>query len=158
MKGDLADEVKDRLRHAESLYHRLVLVVGAGGTGKSRTLRDVADRTGAPLVNVSLELSCRMLDLAERERPLRVQRLLEEIVAERGASIVLLDNIEILFHVSLQQDPLRSLQTLSRNRTVAAAWAGSVEGSYIEYATRGHPEHRRYPTDSILMVNIEGAG
>ena len=43
MKGELADRVTDRLQHAESLYHRLVLLVGAGGTGKSKTLHDVAE-------------------------------------------------------------------------------------------------------------------
>ena len=158
MKRDPADEVRDRLRHAENLYHRLVLIIGAAGTGKSRTLRDVADRTGAPLVNVNLELSRRMLEVAERQRPHRVQRLLERIVAELDASIVLLDNIEILFHAALQQDPLRSLQTLSRRRIVAAAWAGSIEDGYIEYARPGHPEHRRYPVDGILAVSVEGMG
>lgn len=158
MKGELADRVTDRLQHAESLYHRLVLLVGAGGTGKSKTLHDVADRTGAPLINVSLELSRRMLDVAERQRPHRVQRLLELIVAERDSSIVLLDNIEILFHAALRQDPLRSLQALSRTRIVAAAWAGSIEDGYIEYARPGHPEHRRYPAEGILAVSVEGTG
>ncbi|MXY42111.1 MAG: BREX-3 system P-loop-containing protein BrxF [Rhodospirillaceae bacterium] len=157
MKGELVDPMTDRLQHAESLYHRLVLLVGAGGTGKSKTLHDVADRTGAPLVNVSLELSRRLLDVAERQRPHRVQRLLELIVAESDASVVLLDNIEILFHVALQQDPLRLLQTLSRSRTVAATWTGYIEDGYIEYARPGHPEHRRYPAEGILAVTLEGA-
>ena len=92
------------------------------GAGKTGALKEVAERTGAPLVNVNLELSRCLLDLAERQRPRHVQHLLERIVAETGCDVALLDNIEFLFDVSLQQDPLRLLQYLSRRRTVVVAW------------------------------------
>jgi hypothetical protein len=64
---------------------------------------------GAPLINVNLELSRRMLDLTERQRELRLPRLLMEIVNDAAGDVVLLDNIEILLDVSLKQDPLRLL-------------------------------------------------
>ena len=61
------------------------------------------------------------------------------------ADVILLDNIEVLFDVSLKQDPLRLLQGLSRNKTVVAAWSGSIDGEHMVYATPDHPEYRRYP-------------
>jgi hypothetical protein len=67
-----------------------------------------------------------MLDLTERQRALQLPRLLGEIVGEATGELVLLDNIEILFDVHLKQDPLRLLQGLSRNKTVVAAWNGSI--------------------------------
>ena len=152
MTGHLSDTVSEQVEYANDLYHRLVLVVGTEGRGKTGALREIEARTGTPLVNVSLELSRRMLDLPERQRPLRVQRLLERIVAEIDSDIVLLDNIELLFDPVLRQDPLRLLRGLSRNRTVVAAWSGSIENGNIYYAARGHPEYRRYTTDGILTV------
>ena len=151
------EEVIEKIREAGSQYHRLVLVVGAAGAGKTAALREVAERIGAPLVNVNLDLSRRMLELVERQRPPKVRRLLDRIVAERGSDVVLLDNIEILFDAALRQHPLRLLQDLSRSRVVAASWNGSVEGGHVRYAAPGHPEYRRYPLDGILAVDTEAA-
>ena len=157
MTTHLSEAVNEMIGHAESLYHRLVLIVGATGTGKTGALRDIAQRTGAPLVNVSLELSRRSLYLAERQRPRHVQHLLEQIVAETEGDVVLLDNIELLFDVALRQEPLRLLQGLSRRKTVVAVWNGLIEGGHIQYALPGHPEHRRYAVDGILAVGAEAA-
>ena len=155
MARPLSERVIQEIGEAGSLYHRLVLVVGAAGTGKTAALREVAERIGAPLVNVNLELSRSMLGLTERQRPLQVRRLLEGVVAEGGSGVVLLDNIEILFDAALRQHPLRLLQDLSRSRTVAAAWNGSVEDGHVRYAAPGRPEHRRYPLDGVRAVRAE---
>ena len=120
-------------------------------------MREVAAHFGAPLVNVNLELSRRMLDLVERQRPRRIGRFLDRIVAERGSDVVLLDNIELLFDTALRQHPLRLLQDLSRSRVVAAAWNGSIEGNHVRYAVPGHPEYRRYPLDGVLAVDTGAA-
>ena len=157
MTTHLSEAVSEKIGHAESLYHRLVLVIGARGTSKTVALRNVAERTRAPLVNVNLELSRRLLDLTERQRPRHVQPLLERIVAETESSVVLLDNIELLFDIALRQDPLRLLQGLSRSRTVVTAWSGSIEDGHIHYAAPGHPEYRRYAMDGILAVGAEAA-
>ena len=157
MTRPLVEEVIEKIGEAGSRYHRLVLVVGAAGTGKTAALMTIAGRIGAPLVNVNLELSRRMLDLAERQRPLRVRRLLDRTVAECKCDVVLLDNLEILFDTALRQHPLRLLQDLSRSKVVAAAWNGSLEGDHVRYAAPGHPEHRRYPLDGVLAVDTGAA-
>ncbi len=157
MRSLLSDEICNKILHAEGLYHQLVLVVGRDGTGKTSALRAVAESINAALINVNLELSRRMLDLTERQRPLRVQRLLEMIVAEHESDAILLDNIEILFDVTLRQDPLRLLQGLSRARKIAATWNGSIEDHHLDYATPVHPEYRRYPIDGILAVSTQVA-
>lgn len=139
MAEPLADRVIRKIDQATDLYYRLVILVASAGSGKTAALRDVHERTGAPLINVNLELSLRMLDLTERQRAVQLPRLLAEIAdasnaglpalqnkAAQKASVVLLDNIELLFDVSLKQDPLRLLQGLSRNTTVVAAWSGEI--------------------------------
>jgi len=155
MAEPLADRVIRRIGQAAELYHRLVILVAPAGAGKTAALQDVHERTAAPLVNVNLELSRRMLDLTERQRALQLPRLLAEIVGASAAEVILLDNIEVLFDVSLKQDPLRLLQGLSRNKTVVAAWGGSIDGEHMVYATPDHPEYRRYPLRDFLVVNPE---
>ena len=97
----------------------------------------------APLVNVNLELSRQLLDLTSRQRTLQLPHLLSNIMAASASEVTLLDNIEILFDITLKQDPLRLLQGLSRNKTVVAAWNGSIEGDHLVYAAPGHAEYRR---------------
>ena len=155
MAEPLADRVIKRISQAAELYHRLVMLVAPAGAGKTAALQDVHERTAAPLVNVNLELSRRMLDLTERQRALQLPRLIAEIVGASAADVVLLDNVEVLFDVSLKQDPLRLLQGLSRNKTVVAAWSGSIDGEHMVYATPDHPEYKRYPLRDFLVVNPE---
>ncbi len=153
----LADRIERSAQDAASLRHRLVLVVGPPGSGKTTALREVRDRTGAPFMNASLELSRRMLELTEPQRRLRLAQLLGDVVdaaeAEReeaaprpaSAGIVLLDNIELVFDPAFQQDPLKLLQGPSRHRVVVAAWPGTVAEGRLTYAVPGHPERRSYP-------------
>ena len=155
MTEPVADQVIRKIKQAVGLYHRLVLIVDPAGAGKTTTLAYVKKRTGAPLINVNLALSRRMLELTGRQRVLQLPRLLSEMVDDTASEVVLLDNSEILFDVSLQQDPLRLLQGFSRNKTVVAAWNGSIDKDHITCAVPGHPEYRRYLVRNFLVVSPE---
>jgi len=144
MAEPLAEQVIGQIKHATELYHRLMLVVAPAGAEKTTALKEVRECAGVPLINVNLDLSRRMLDLTERQRALQLPLLLMEIVNNAAGDVVLLDNIEILFDVSLEQDPLRLLQGLSRNKTMVAAWNGPVDSGHMTYAVPDHPEYRRY--------------
>jgi len=161
------DSIFAQIKAAAALYHRLVFVVAESGSGKTKILREVSDELQAPFVNVNLELSRRMLDLTEKQRTLQLPRLLREIVDETDHDVVLLDNLEILFDVGLKQDPLRLLQSLSRNKTIVAAWNGAIDLSacnaqtgeqYLTYATPEHPEYKRYPVQDFLVASPEVTG
>lgn len=149
----LADQILQKIPQAQGLYHRLILVVGPAGCGKTKALQLAREHTGAALLNVNLELSRLLLDLTERQRALQIARLLSEIVNRDGSEVVLLDNTEILFDVLLKQDPLRLLQGSSRNRTLVATWNGSFKDAHVTYAAPGHPEYRRYPARDLLVAS-----
>lgn len=102
MAEPLSDQIMRKEKQVAELYHRLLLVVGPAGAGKTNALQEVRDRTGAPLINVNLELSRRMLELTERRRALQLPRLLREIVGDGGDEMILLDNIEVIFDVGLK--------------------------------------------------------
>ena len=150
-----SEEIIDKVNQAHELYHRLVLVVGPSGSGKTSLLQEVSKQTGFKYINLNLELSRALLELTERQRILRLPLLIDEIIGKTGDQVVLIDNIEILFEVSLKQDPLRLLQQISRNRTVVTTWNGKMAGGYLTYAAPNHPEYRRYPAHDLLAVTLE---
>lgn len=151
----IKEKVKQSLKVAEGLYYRLVLLAGEAGTGKTVVLHEIADEHCAPIINVNLELSAKLLELTKKQRILQLPRLLDEI-AERGNSTLVLDNIEIFFDKELKQDPLRLLQRISRNHLVVASWNGTASGRKLKYATAGHPEYRNYDQVDALIVGTDG--
>jgi len=151
----LSEQLIEKVSQTHELYHRLVLVVGQSGSGKTSLLQEVSKQTGFRYINLNLELSRALLELTERQRILRLPLLVDEIIGKTGDHVVLIDNLEILFEVSLKQDPLRLLQQISRNRTVVATWNGTIAGGYLTYAATNHPEYRRYPAHDLSVVTLE---
>ena len=152
MAEPLSAHILRLIPQAMPMYHRLVLVVAPLGAGETAALREVAQQTGYNYINVNLELSRCMLELTQRQRQLQVPRLLRDIIRTAHDQAVLLDNLEILFDVSLKLDPLRCLQDVARDRTVVAAWNGAVTAGYLTYATPDHPEYRRYALEDLVVV------
>ena len=157
MPVTLSQRIAERVPDAALLYHRLILLVGPPRTGKTSALRDLAEERRWPLVNVNLELSERLLDLTSKQRALHVPDILSEMIGRHPAEVVVLDNTEILFSPDLQQDPLRLLQVLSRNRTIIGCWSGEVDGENLIYAQPPHPEHRRYVRPEVIIVPAQSA-
>jgi ABC-type glutathione transport system ATPase component len=100
------DQIRERLFGIADIYNRLVLLVGHSGSGRTAAIRSLADVEKVPVLNVGAEISRRLLDLTERQRVLRLPKLLEEAVAAFPSDIALLDNTEVLFNPVLKQDPL----------------------------------------------------
>ena len=158
MSKPLDDRIVYALTHTRELYYRLIFIVGPVGSGKTAILRNLGDGIKAPVLNVNLELSRRMIDVAEKQRSQRLPQILREMLVNSPGDAVILDNMEMLFDISLKQDPLRLLQGISRNRTVIASWSGSVDDGYLVYAAPGHPEHKRYEIKDFLVIDIQASG
>ena len=152
MKGPTADDIVQKINHVSDLYYRLVIVAAPAGSGKTVLLKNIHELVNSPIINVNLELSKRMLCLTEGQRILRLSKLLSEIIDEIPCEVVLLDNIEMLFDVSLKQDPLRLLLKLSRRKTIVTSWNGTIENDHLTYAEPDHVEYKRYPIHDITII------
>jgi hypothetical protein len=157
MPTPLASQVQEVLPRTQDAYYKLVLAVGPARTGKTAMLTELAAHHSWPRLNVNLRLSERLLELTHRQRATRVASILDDMVRAEKSDVVLLDNIELLFAEELAQDPLRLLQTLSRNRAIIAAWPGGFDGACLTYSEPGHPEARRYHTPQAVIVNAGDA-
>lgn len=176
MANSIHHLITGALQAAAGLYHRLVLLVGGAGSGKTALLRQLAADYGTSPINVNLALAGELLELSARQRPLRLPEILARILdrAQPPASPSLalasdypssllqptplvLDNLELLFDQDLKQDPLRLLQGLARNRTLLASWNGTFSVGRLGYAVPGHPEYRAYDAPEALIVTMDGA-
>ncbi len=146
-----SEKIAASLSEVENLYHRLIFLVGETCSGKTITLQGLSQHLDLQPINVNLELSEQLLELTAKQRTLQLPRLLEDLVSDKGKTIIL-DNIEILFDVDLQQDPLRLLQRISRNRNIVVAWNGCVANNKLVYAEPGHPEYRSYTATDFVIV------
>jgi len=139
---------------AASQYYRLVILVGTPGSGKTHVLQSIAQKLGCQLVNINLKLSKRMLELTRTQRSRQVGRLLKEVIATIPSDVALLDNLEILFDTSLELEPLRLLQVLSRNRTIVASWNGTYRDGTLTYAEPGHPEFVQFKQVEAIVIPV----
>ena len=160
MAESATKQLKQSIESAETLYHRLVLLVGSSGSGKTQALREFAQDAGSSVVNVNLALSGELLELTAKQRSLRLPGIFDQILempqdSSAAQGLVVLDNTEILFDTALKQDPLRLLQGVSRNRSVVASWNGALVGGKLVYAEPGHPEFRSYDALDLIIVSME---
>lgn len=160
MVKEIANRVISKMSDVTLKYHRLVFLVGEAGSGKTRVLKEVERLTGAPRVNVSLELSKRLLGLAQDERSLRApeafREMLSELRREDGSPLgsVLLDDIEALFEPSFGINVVNLLQEASRNMTLVAVLTASIEGGFLTLSRPGYEKHGKYPTKDLVIVTL----
>ena len=155
MNSPLAHRIQAELKALDGCYYRLVLVVGPAGSGKTPALMALAQQHGWPRLNVNLRLAECLLELTPKQRSVQAAERLATIIADTAAEVVLLDSLELLFAVDLMLNPLRLLQSLSRNRTIIAAWPGQFTGETLSYAEPGHPVARReFRPDARIITTV----
>ncbi len=154
MSQPLHDKTINSIHAVRDLYYSLVLLVGQSGSGKTGLLRGMAESLDTEVININLEVSSRLLELTQKQRSLKLPEILDHIAANKK-SLIILDNIEILFDKSLQQDPLRLLQGMSRNKTILSSWNGQVAGNKLVYARPDHPEYKSYKLEDLVWVSME---
>ena len=154
---DLARTIAEQVELAASSFYRLVVVAGLPGSGKTRAFKQHQETKGWSLLNLNKVLSERLLDLTSKQRRLRTADIIRGLIEEQGSqTVTMLDNISLLFHPTLQQEPMLALQRASRNHTVIAAWQGEVVAGKLIYGSPEHPEYRRLDVMDIQIVTTNG--
>ena len=153
---EIQEKIRKSIEDARHLYQKLILLVGKSGSGKTGILKKISNEFAVPMINVNLEMSSRLLDIPLEKRASNLSRLFSSLLNNTGSDMVLLDNIEILFDKSLQQNPLSLLQNNAKNRIVIAAWNGVIENGRVTYARPEHHEFQAYPIDKVgIAIEID---
>lgn len=137
------------------LNNKLILLVGPSRSGKTRLLRELGGKLNIEPLNVGLELGRRLAATPVNKRGFSAGELLREIAdQERTEDPLLLDNLELLFEPSLQINPLDLVRRLAHSKRVVAVWPGELRSDRLVYADMGHPEHRDYSCDGVVVLEI----
>ena len=148
------DELVPAAAEVADAYHRLVLLVAPIAGGKSARLTSVAGEEGWPLLNVNRVVASGLLELDAGELAIHCRQVLAGALSSVEESVVVFDNIEMLFEEYLKQDPLRLLQSLSRITTLVVSWPGSYDGRNLTFAEPGHRDYRKYSDPEVRILTM----
>lgn len=152
----LMEKLDALLEDIRAIQSKLILIVAPPGSGKTNLLRALAERRGADVMNVGAELGTRLAALPARQRGFEATELLRDLAHVHAfGDVLLLDNIELLFDQTLQLQPLDLLKRHAHVRRVVAVWPGDLRHGRLTYAELGHPEHKDYSLDGVVIFEME---
>ncbi len=147
---EMIKTVRKQLDAARAAGGGLVMVLPAAGADTFRTLADDLD---IRYINLSLELSRRLLDVPI---PARSGRVFQELSSLLGSSAtqVAVGHLGLLHLRELQMDAVRAMEQLARAQVVLAEWDGDYDGRALTYAEPGHGEYRRWDNPRFPVVDL----
>lgn len=146
--------LRQSIERAQNYHSQLIIVIGESA---SQLLEYAASSDSLRVINLSLELSERLIDIPRQDRSKSASSIFSDLIDEQRAQVLLLNHIEILFDLTLSIDPVRLLQSNAKNLTLVAAWPGEKLASSLIYATPSHREYRSYKAsefDETIFVEV----
>jgi hypothetical protein len=140
--------------------HKLILVLGGFGTGKTQLLRAAADEVEGTYVNLNLQLTERLLQLPRSRYAdgVTVHQALDMLCDELSPAgrPLLVDNVELLFSPELGKvNPVDTFKRISRQRPVVLALPARRDGNYAEYSTVGRQDYLRMEIGEYVIIDVE---
>jgi ABC-type iron transport system FetAB ATPase subunit len=148
------EQLPEIILSVRGAYHKLTLLVGPSGAGKTRLLNRVAAQLQLPAINLSLLLSQRLLSQTRQQRALKAEEVAIEIIDEHLQSGLCLDDTELLFDSALRLNPLTFLQDISRNRLIVASWNGTLSGGELRFGYSGHPDFFSQRVTGFPVISV----
>ena len=155
-----AERLVDAVSTVSSDRHKLVILLGGFGSGKTALLRSIACQINGIYVNLNLRLTERLLT---RPRSIyadgvTVSRLIDELCDELSPDgrPLLVDNVELLFSPELGRiNPVDTFKLVSRQRAVVLALPARRQGMHAEYSTLGRADHMLMPLEEYTVLEME---
>ncbi|HOU00694.1 MAG TPA: BREX-3 system P-loop-containing protein BrxF [Anaerolineaceae bacterium] len=153
------DKLKEALRIVVHNRHKLVILLGDFGSGKTALLKQLAAELPAEYVNLNLELTERLLTRPRRDYAdgVTAHALIDMLCDERSPDgrTLLIDNVEILLSPELGKlNPVDTFKRVARQRSVVLALPGQRHGETAEYSVMGREDYFRIPLEDYPVVEL----
>jgi len=152
MSDNPVSTIKKELEQIRYRRHQLLIICGVNST---KLIQDITDELAIPCINLSLKLSEELLEVPVTRRSRKVSQLVDKLVSESTEEILCFEHIELLFHPQLQQDPMRILENVSRNKIILVSWRGHYVNGRLTYAEPEHPEYHVYNELEASVITID---
>jgi len=154
------DKLIEALRIVGTDRHKLVILLGAFGSGKTQLLKRVAPEVGAQYVNLNLQLTERLLAVPRSGYcdGVTVHRLIDELCDELSPDgrPLFVDNVELLFSPEVGKiNPVDTFKRMSRQRPVVLALPAKRQGNHAVYSAMGREDYMRIPLENYPVVEME---
>lgn len=155
IKGDLVAA----LQTVQSDRHKLIILLGKFGSGKTAILKQAADELWGKYLNLNLELSEKLLGIPTSQYldGTTVHALIDQLCEDASPhqEPLLVDNLEILFSPELGKiNPIDTFKRIARERPVVIALPAHRQGSSAIYSTSGHEDYDVLPLEDYIVIEI----
>lgn len=131
--------INEKINELKDAKHKLLLVIGQPGSGKSKLVREYSQETGVPIVDLDKIFANTPSDQLMNE--------MKKFLSTYHQSVLLLDNKKILYAKNSTIDLLAFLKELSEQITVVATWNGKIEDGQVFHFCNDAPEDLIYSVD-----------
>ena len=155
-----AERLVDAVNTVSGDRHKLVILLGDFGSGKTALFRSITSQIDGIYINLNLRLTERLLTLPRSSYAdgVTVPRLIDELCDELSPDgrPLLVDNIELLFSPELGRiNPVDTFKRVSRQRPVVLALPARRQGMHAEYSTLGRADHMLMPLEDYTVLEME---
>jgi len=133
------------------LQSKLIVVLGCDA---ERLLFELGVSRRTTPINIGSVVGKELTKIPSKNRSLEVSKILRNQIESFPADTpALLGHIELLFDKTLRLSPVEVLKQLSRQKPIIVTWPGELRHERLSYAEVGHPEHRDYSTDGLVLFD-----
>ena len=155
----MQSQLIEALRVVSADRHKMVLLLGDHGAGKTALLKSVAPAVAGTYLNLNLELTERLLALprSSHDDGVTVNALIDELCDELSPDgrPIMVDNVEILFSPELGRvNPIDTFKRMSRKRPILLALPARKRGNVAEYSTIEHQDHMTMPLEDYAVFEL----
>jgi|SRR5699024_8704951 len=101
---------------------------------------NLPSEVGIEEININLIVSEELIDVPKNRYSFNVLNIIQNQLGDKQ-KVYLFNHIDILFDPSLQINPVRLFENLSKENKIIVNWPGIYHDGKLVYAEYGHPEY-----------------
>ena len=132
-------DLNKKVEELNNAKHKLLLIIGTPGSGKSKIIREYSQETGIPILDLDKIFCNTATDQLMNE--------MKNFLSTYHQKVLLLDNKKILYAKNSTIDLLAFLKEISESIPVVATWNGKIEDGQVFHFRKDSPEELIYSVE-----------
>lgn len=129
-------DIHKKIDELQNSDHKLLLIIGKPGSGKTKVIREYSEETGIPIIDLD--------KIFAHTPPDNLVNEMNAFLKEYRQKVLLLDNKKILYAKNSSIDLLAFLKEISQTIPVVATWNGKIEDGQLFHFNNDAPEDLIY--------------